>query len=273
MKKFLAVMVAVMFVLTAATAYASVVSIYYDIPGIGQTSVFDQQVATNIDATSTYNNGFGVGASYNDVGDFVIGAFKNGATTLGSIATAGLNDTWELTGRWTDLAGFVDGMSSNIDSTTYTFTYTSGTAGLYADTAMNSDFGAGIGSTDDAGATFNDGTLLASLELLSGNGSLTIPNSGALTGSIFLTWKIIDVPSNVWFDLDGNDMEGLLEEHGVVFVNTLQSVGIQINPTVPTTIDSRTIATVEYGVPEPSTIILLGAGLFGLGLYARKRMS
>ncbi|MDX9715192.1 MAG: flocculation-associated PEP-CTERM protein PepA [Dissulfurispiraceae bacterium] len=273
MKKFLAVMIVAMFMLAAGSAYAATISIYYDVPGVGQTTVFDSQVATNIDATSTYDNGFGKGASFVDIGDFVIGAFKNGADTLGSVDTVGLNDNWELTGRWTALSGYVDDMITDGSNQTYTFQYTSGNLNLYADTSMNANFGAGIGSSDDVASTFTDGTLLASLELVGGNGSLTIPASGKLTGSIALTWKFVEVAEGVWFSPDGQDMKELLEGKGFVDVNTLQSVGIRINEGIPTTIDSRTVATVEYGVPEPSTILLLGAGLFGLGLYARKRMS
>ncbi|MCE5311701.1 MAG: PEP-CTERM sorting domain-containing protein [Nitrospiraceae bacterium] len=283
MKKILVAVVMGMVMLAASSvAFADGIQMYYTLP-TGTTGIFDRQVLSTVDATSTYANGIVPLSTFNDVGDLQIGAFTLHGTTIGS--TAGLNTAWEMTGRWDNLKGYISGASAGIDVNgnafnALTIKYTSGTASLYAGLASNgtknANFGLGIGAGDDVASTFTDGIKLADIKLFSGNGSLVNFANPAIrdTGSTFTTWRIVDVPTGVWFDALGNDMEALLEAYGYVDVNTIIAANVTII-TGPngSQILTRNTGDANYGVPEPSTILLLGAGLFGLGLYARKRMS
>jgi len=285
MKKILVAVVMGMVMLAASSAaYADGIQMYYTLP-TGSTGIFDRQVMATVDATSTYSNGIVPLSTFNDVGDLQIGAFTLNGVSIGS--TAGLNTGWEMTGRWDNLKGYISGAAAGVDVngnafTSMTIKYTSGTASLYAGLAStgtkNANFGAGIGAGDDVASTFTDGMKIADIQLFAGNGSLTNFINPAIrdTGSTFTTWRILDVPTGVWFDALGNDLEALLEANGYVDVNTIIAANITITTdpiTGGTQILTRNTGDANYGVPEPSTIILLGAGLFGLGLYARKRMS
>jgi len=251
--------------------------IKYDLSliGLGETGIFDRQVLTTVDATSFYPLGISPGATFVDTGDLQIGSFTLGGVAVGD--TEGLNSDWELTGRWDDLTGTLVSISAgyldpdgNLDYT-YTFTYTSGTAVLKADLSVDADFGSGIGSDDDDASTFTNGITLASLSLISGNAALIDYSQYSDGGYTFTKWDIVDVPSGVWLDDSGNDLEEILEKYGWVEVNTKVSTNVIVD-LVNNKIHSRNDGDVIYAVPEPTTMLLLGGGLLGLaGLGIRRK--
>ena len=89
-----------------------------------------------------------------------------------------------------------------------------------------------------------------------------------------------------WFDVDGNDFSsyvlptlalGLVDGNNNIMeaadfagTNIISEFGVA--PNLPVDFYTRTDGSFQPGVvPEPSTFLLLGGGLMGLGFYARRR--
>lgn len=213
------------------------------------------------------------GFTFNDVGNLVI------TSVLPPLADdEDLNSTWELSGRWTNLAGsFVPGNPT-------LYSYTSGTLNLYADTTIDASdvtkFGSAVGSADDTAASFTDGTLVASLSLMGGIGHIWYDGSGnPLTGDTLLTWQYTYMLPNFWRDSAGADLSPYVGSVGnfvISIVDTNTHDIVQVNdPTsgLPVAIHSNHDGSASVAVvPEPTTVILLGSGLLGLaGVSFRKK--
>jgi hypothetical protein len=274
MKKFLFAIVLCATMLSMTAAHAGI-QMYLSVPGFGNTDLFDRQVVTTVDATSHYAAGIFTGASFNDTGDLQVGAMTLSGATISN--TQGLGTNWELTGRWDNLAGNVVSIDPITGGTTYSIEYTSGDAYLFIGTGATKDvtgasFG-GIGSNDDNATAFTNGLQIAHLSLVSGNGALDDYNARPDGGFTLTNWKIVSVPTGVWFDQFGNDMKAELELYGFTTVNTLVNADVSIVPGSPTGLDilSRNTGDAVYNIPEPTSIILLGSGLLGLAGFNFKR--
>jgi len=271
MKKYLFIAVLGIAMATVSLAAQAGIIIEYDLSSLGlkTTGTFDRQTLATVDATSTYANGMYPGAPFTDVGDLKMGTFTLSGNPLSN--DQNLNSSWELTGHWDNLAGTlttIDTISTGtLSGTLYSFIYTSGNAFLYGGTALDANFGSGIGSGDDTVSTFIDGTQFAALSLSSGQGTLFIPSDGsAPTGSTAMSWKITSVPAGVWLDQHGTDLKTILEEYGYADINTIvgKDVTIEGGGYPGSTILSRNTGDVTYVVPEPTTMLLLGSGLLCL---------
>jgi len=277
MKKTLLVLVAFTMLLVMVTSAQAALVMKYDLSGLGaglgQTTVWDEQILTTVDATSNYAAGIFPGAGFVDVGDLKMGTLNYLGNPLSGAQNQDLNGSWELTGRWSDLTGTMTAITPTASGTLFNFIYTSGTAKLFADPTVNANFGAGIGSNDDTASTFTDGTELASIKLLSGVGSLFVPFDGsAATGSTFTKWDILSVPAGYWLDPTGFDLKSSLEASGWVDVNTIVSSNVTITGTGPgSQILSRNQGHASYNVPEPASMLLFGMGMLGLGATKLRR--
>lgn len=259
-------------------------SLYYDLSsvGLGQTGVFDREVLTTVDATSSYALGIFPGAPFSDIGDLQMGALTLSGATIGD--TEDLGTDWELTGRWTGLTGSITSITPVPGVVTlYSIEYTGGTANLYAGLASDGTKDVttfnGIGSDDDPAGVFENGLWLGTLSLITGNGALTDYVSPALQdgGFTFTTWAVTDVPTGVWRDTAGNDLELLLETYGRADINTLvaDNVAITGGGGPGSKIQSRNTGDAQFNavVPEPTSMLLLGMGILGLATSRRKKVA
>jgi len=131
--------------------------------------------------------------------------------------------------------------------------------------------------------TLGLGTLIATYDLLSGStqspGFSVSTGVGAGNGIFGFDLKVetIDIP-NFWYILDGGSYVSantFLGTTGIYATSTM--TGSIINPTpIPSqgntwNIKVQNVGTIEHAIPEPSTMLLLGAGLLGLGALGRRR--
>ncbi len=126
----------------------------------------------------------------------------------------GLKVTYEVTARWADVQGHVTNVSL-VDPVTgdtrIDVVYNSGTINVYLDTSLDSLFANPAGTNPPAGAGgagFENGTLIATLNLKEGIGHTFIdPGGGDIQngGSIDLLLEFTDALPGYWYDASGTE--------------------------------------------------------------------
>ncbi|WP_028577205.1 PEP-CTERM sorting domain-containing protein [Desulfomicrobium escambiense] len=156
------------------------------------------------------------------------------------------------------LAGYID----NVVGNTYDIIFTPGvgSVSLYA-------------STDLAGAPEYT---LATFDLIKAGATGFLLDEGAeLNGAFSFTMGFASVLDNFWY-IDGKELTDLSSILGYADINAnlLTAVPILNGDQIPIALNLtvENSGTVRHApVPEPTTVILLGAGLLGLGFMARRR--
>jgi hypothetical protein len=215
------------------------------------------------------------GLGFDEYGAFQANYFRDGGvnklgTGLGAVGG------YELTMELTNVSGYYTPVSSTMNS----LTFTSADLNLYLDT--NLDYGS---TTGNFGA--NNGTLVGTFTLKVGTGSINVTSGGQpLNGSTDLSFLATYLPTGYWFDQGGTDLSTLVSDGLVVgFTNTTNQVLFPTNPNVPSEFSAASGLTapataaamnnddfyvnsngnMNLGeVPEPTTMLLMGLGLFGL---------
>lgn len=166
---------------------------------------------------------------------------------------------------WNNLEGQV----TYQDASVIEAIYTSGTFNFYID---YDPYATNINNP----STFTDGTLVATVEVTSGSYSLSL--DGNAGSSYIINGVFTFILDDFWYNADtGVDLADELVGKGWVIAysagdNDPASVEITTNPDGSLFVISSHDSSISVGViPEPSTIVLLGAGLLGAGLYLRRK--
>ena len=247
---------------------------------------FDSQTST-IQYDDDGTAGLSVGDTFSDSGNLNV----NGLLASTAVDDEGLGFSsggvtgYEITGYWEGVTGEVTGVS--YDTTTFDTQidtqYNTGSLDFYLDTTMDATF-ANLGLSDPpsgAGGTgFNNGVLIATLQITGGVGHTFVDftgdpvNSG---GNVDLALQFSYMLPGFRLNAAGVDLltlsDGLPE-----FWVALSDMNIDTPNNVPgiPTGALYTAYSNQNGsmlVPEPCTTLLLGLGLFGLGIagYRRKK--
>lgn len=176
----------------------------------------------------------------------------------------GLASGYGLTFVWNDLTGQV---TSNVGGIIEAI-YTSGTFDFYIDYDPY--------ATNFANpASFTDGVKVATVEITSGSYRLDTNDPAEAGSSYLLLGTFSYLLEDFWFDAaTGQDLSAL--PLGWVFAYTAgdnDPETVEITPTADGfSVFSTHDSSVSVGiVPEPSTFALLGLGLLGAGMLARRR--
>lgn len=242
------------------------------IAGLGNHTNIDR---VTVDGSALVIQGFGSNGIFNNGDTFVEFSLLQTMTYWTEPGTPGnmhlfdltdnANNTYNMYLYGTGLAGYVyDVQTPNpFDPTTWSFKYTfipgAGSLGIYLDT--DTTFGNGVTATL---ATFN---IVAPSGGLGPQGFLGGANAN---GTSDITASFSTAMAGVWKTQYGLDFSTLPADFALGLLNSNN----RVTAFVPTA--NGFMATVNSSgelnvvVPEPSTIALLGAGIFGLGFAARR---
>ncbi len=172
---------------------------------------------------------------------------------------------WGLAFVWNNLTGQV---TSNVGGVIEAI-YTSGTFDFYLDF---DPYAVNLGTP----ASLTDGTKIATVEITSGG--YRLDTTGGAGSSYTLYGDFTYILDNFWYNAaNDEDLADDLLEKGWVFAYTAgdndpESVDIAFNDDGSLVVSSSHDSSISVGVvPEPSTFLLLGAGLLGLGFVSRRK--
>ncbi len=257
MKKVLVTLAIVLFAATSANAMPFVLNPDGVLgTAYGPTGVFNQ---LGVYFQTTSNE---VGGAFSDVGNVAV------TSLIPSVNNAGLDQQWQFTGLWKDLVGTQSGGS---------FLYTAGTLDLYVSSTKNYNFGSSIGAEDDV--NFDTGVKVASLSLVEGYGFLLpVPTPKQYIGTVDLTWEFTYLNSDFWLDQYGNeiDLSKLSAGEKLFAFADANTDLVELYPQLDGSLIVKSDHNGSVGigvVPEPTSMVLFGTGLFGLaGAGLRKKI-
>ncbi len=294
MKKGVVFVLLLLFLLGTALQNVWAQKIYYDLSAVGisgnddnVTGLHDQWgvYARSENIVNIGNDGFTSGDTFTNIGMLKVSSLLD--FIGGSISDdEGLNTNYEITAAWTDLTGVVTAKNvvSNAPLTEYvTFSYDSGTViTFYIDDSPDFDtsFNFNDGFTNFSTAT--DGIPILDVIIEGGTGSIlqTDTNDDGLvdyviTASATLHGRVTHVYQNdfIFFE-DFGDFYELIDREIILAFTDWNADNFEYNfddfpPNVRTIADHN--GSLDFAVPEPATIILVGSGLLLLGFSLRKR--
>lgn len=298
-KFFLALIISLLLPLTSQAT-----SVYWDLGtdynGNGLTTTGNFNSMTYMAQTSSYqfddnfNGNIEVGETFLDKGNAQITDFIDGhnGSILDKNGFKRYTTGYEVTLAWDNLAGYISSITETSTSANTETVYTSGTIEMWVDTAFpyDSNFNGTLTAEDDTG--FKNGTKIAEITVTSGHGYVdyTFPPLDIDKAGFSLLGEFTMLADDFWYDSLGFDLYDSVEfSMGWLVASTggdtsndpldpsfeviVNTTGEKINGVEYAFVTNADHdASLSFGkVPEPGTILLLGMGLFGLGIVGVRR--